>query len=384
MHTFAFAMLGALLPFLFTFGSAASGKFWIITDWHLDMGYAPADNATRLDPSLGSVFELCHIETSQKQLRPGVYGGFGCDSTLNLWHAALGHMRQQEPKPDFILWLGDNYGHTQPPETEANVIGSTNLLGKLIREYFPGVKVVPAVGNHDTFPYNSDPGPSFYAKICEGWESWLTDQAVHGPKNISAVTSCAAMGSFVVQVAPGVRVFSLNTQRLSTNEALPLLETALRDAESDNQTVLIAAHIPIGPSACYECSSTDGFEGDVWSQAFQLPFVRLMQRYNHTVKGIFSGHTHSDEFRVLRTLGRGDGTPKLPVMPVYIMPSLPPYNPSTNPAVRLFTFDTSIAEVITDYAQHTLLLDASNALHSDTWDVYRSMRRGIHGTCVDQ
>ena len=94
------------------------------------------------------------------------------------------------------------------------------------------------------------------------------------------------------------------------------------------------------------------------------------------MKAIFSGHTHSDEFRVLRTASDGLNDP-VPLVPVYIMPSLPPYNPSTNPAVRLFDFDTGTASVITDYHQHTLLLDASNAVKADTWDVYSP--RSLYG-----
>ena len=75
-------------------------------------------------------------------------------------------MKNVNPNPDFILWLGDNYGHVKQPDTENLVLGSTSLLSDMISETFPKIPVIPAVGNHDTYPYDSDPGESYYTKIC--------------------------------------------------------------------------------------------------------------------------------------------------------------------------------------------------------------------------
>jgi len=84
-------------------------------------------------------------------------------------------MSDVESKPDFILWLGDNYGHVihdtedlpnpnpnpnpnlnpnPNPKTitEDLVLASTRLLAQKVEAYFPGIPVVAAVGNHDTWP----------------------------------------------------------------------------------------------------------------------------------------------------------------------------------------------------------------------------------------
>merc|ERR1711907_130888 len=381
-HVSWFAVF-AVLPVVLTWASpvaprSSTGSFWIVTDWHIDMGcpgVPTKDNNTRIDPATGSVLELCHTYTPLKRLRPGPFGAFGCASNLNMWHTALAHMKATNPRPDFILWLGDNYGHTQGPDTEVLVLGSTQLLASLLETYFPGVPVVPAVGNHDVWPYNSDPGPAYYSKLCSLWTPLL---AKYGIGN--AIADCNATGSFAMEVAPDLRVFSLNTQRLNSTEVLPMLDSVLEKAEADGASVLVGAHIPLGPAACYNCSRTSGFSGDVWDLGFQASFLDRMVRYKHTVKGVFSGHTHSDEFRVISKVTKVTSTNSSsnnsmgmslahpnpaavpskihtrrskqlqsarmyePAVPMFIIPSLPPYNPDTNPAVRLFQYSRGVME----------------------------------------
>ena len=146
---------------------AEGGSFWVVTDWHINNWFQadpPLQNASE-----ASVLGLCHAPTNQTALRPGRWSSFGCSSNLNLWEASLDFMKKTEPAPDFVLWLGDNYGHVVQ-DSEELVLASTKLLGQLIKEHFPGVPVIAAVGNHDTWPYNSDPGPDFYAKLAAAWD----------------------------------------------------------------------------------------------------------------------------------------------------------------------------------------------------------------------
>ena len=61
-------------------------------------------------------------------------------------------MKRAQPEPSFILWQGDNFGHVPGGDTEELVLDSTQLLAGLLGDAFPGVPIVPTIGNHDTFP----------------------------------------------------------------------------------------------------------------------------------------------------------------------------------------------------------------------------------------
>ena len=126
-----------------------------------------------------------------------------------------------DPNPDFILWLGDNYGHLQH-DTEDLVLGSTQLLAQRVAQYFTGVPVVAAVGNHDTWPYNSDPGPAYYAKLAAIYSPWL---------NTSMNATAKITGSYANTVLNGLRVISLNTQHLAP-DVLTWFESSLAEAAS--------------------------------------------------------------------------------------------------------------------------------------------------------
>lgn len=329
--------------------SIEAGKFWVITDWHINNWFQaspPLQNASE-----ASVLSLCHTATNQTILRPGKWGSFGCSSSLELWQSTLSHMKATEAAPDFVLWLGDNYGHVAN-DSEELVLASTELLGRLIRQNFPGVPVIAAVGNHDTWPYNADPGPAFYQKLVTAWGAGLN----------STQASTANQAGYYATTLGTLRILSLNTQHLS-GEVLSWLEVQLKQASAAAEKVLIGAHIPAGPAACYNCSCSNGYQGDCWSTAWEANFIQLILRHSDVVVGIISGHTHSDEFRIL-----ADDKSSAAV-PMYILPSLPPYNPDTNPAVRLFLTDDSTHQLV-DYRQWTMDLAASNLIGQPQWSQY--------------
>jgi len=211
-----------------------SGSFWIVTDWHINNGF----NATppKLDSALGSTQKQCNTRTNISSLRPGRYGAFGCDSNLVLFRTAVAFMARTQPAPDFILWQGDNYGHVAPPDTEALVLGSTALLADLLSDAFPGVPILPAVGNHDTYPYNSDPGATFYAKICALWAPWL---------DAPAMKSCSLAGYFSVLLRKGLRAISLNSQHQSATMLLWAAAQLAKAKVAGEKVRLVVVVVPV-------------------------------------------------------------------------------------------------------------------------------------------
>ena len=93
----------------------------------------------------------------------------------------------------------------------------------------------------------------------------------------------------------------------------------------------------------------------------------MLVEFKQDVVGVISGHTHTDEFRVLLDAHR------TATIPYFIAPSLPPYNPDTNPAVRLFK--TATSHQIIDFSQWTMDLSASNRVGKPVWSQYSALQQ---------
>lgn len=242
-------------------------------------------------------------------------------------------------------------------DTEALVLNSTFLVKEVLLEAFPGKTIVPAVGNHDTWPYDSDPGPAFYSKLCALWEEFLT---------AGALANCSQNGYFYTLVG-GLKIISVNSQHQSS-DALDWVKSEVSASALSGQKVYLMTHIPPGPASCYMCSCSSGYSGGCWGPDQFTALRGIVEEFSDTIVAAFSGHTHSDEIRVFtRELDQE------PLVPLYISNSLTPYNPSTNPGVRLFKYDLGTMEVA-DYEQHFMHLGEANR-GGDGWDFYSARSR---------
>ena len=118
-------------------------RFWQMTDVHLDYYYEPTG-----DPA-----DWCHEDTNSLT-NAGAVGNYRCDGTSLVTESAINMMRVREPDPDFILWTGDTAPHWHDPtDPDWNYIfkAERNIVSKLKAE-FPDTLILPALGNHDSFP----------------------------------------------------------------------------------------------------------------------------------------------------------------------------------------------------------------------------------------
>lgn len=149
---------------------AELGRFWHISDLHLDPNYTVSKDPLQVCPSAGS----------QPVLNAGPWGDYLCDSPWVLVNSSIYAMKEIEPKPDFILWTGDDTPHV-PNERlgEAAVLAIVKRLTSLIREVFPDTKVYAALGNHDFHPKNQFPAESnsIYNRVAELWRPWLSNES---------------------------------------------------------------------------------------------------------------------------------------------------------------------------------------------------------------
>eukprot|EP00064_Thunnus_orientalis_P020475 superscaffoldBa00005644_g20612 len=77
---------GAYLP--------GTGRFWHITDLHLDPTYHLAQDPTK----------VCFSSKGAPATHAGVYGDFLCDSPYSLIQSAFKHMAELTQPQDFIIW----------------------------------------------------------------------------------------------------------------------------------------------------------------------------------------------------------------------------------------------------------------------------------------
>ena len=140
-----------LVLVLLLVGPGLSARFWHISDLHLDRAYSIQGDASK----------MCHKSSennnTDSKLNPA--GNYNCDSPFILVKSIFKAMEKLEPNPDFVLWTGDSAPHIESPAPDYPYITNvTSWVFKEIKRRFNGeVPVVAALGNHDSYLYDSYP-----------------------------------------------------------------------------------------------------------------------------------------------------------------------------------------------------------------------------------
>ncbi len=81
---------------------------------------------------------------------------------------------------DFVLWTGDSSPHwTNPPPEWKYIFSVESALVNLFKQYFPNAKVLPVMGNHDSYPPDFFPGHQIFKKKF-GTFRWLHKRCQRG------------------------------------------------------------------------------------------------------------------------------------------------------------------------------------------------------------
>lgn len=329
------------------------GRFWHITDLHLDATYHLTDDPTK----------VCFSSKGAPAMNAGIYGDFLCDSPYSLIQSAFTQMSQVVPQADFIIWTGDSPPHVPAGELSTNtVIQLMSNMSETIRELFPRLPVYPALGNHDYWPQDQMPTSTnaIYQAAAKLWAPWLQAEAL----------STLREGGFYSQLArPGLRVLSLNTvlyygpDSATANASDPAgqyewLQGTLEKAAQNLEKVFIIAHVPVGYLP---------FARDITAvrRHHNERLVAIFRKYSHVIAGHFYGHTHRDSLMVLLS---PDGKPltSMFVSPAVtpIKSALEPY--SNNPAFRMCFYDSSDFTLL-DIWQYYLNLTEANERQRAEW-----------------
>ncbi|XP_029352921.1 cyclic GMP-AMP phosphodiesterase SMPDL3A [Echeneis naucrates] len=331
----------------------ATGRFWHITDLHLDPTYHLAPDPT----------QVCFSSKGAPAAGAGLFGAFLCDSPFRLIQSAFTHMAALTQPEDFIIWTGDSPPHVPVDELSTDtVVQVISNMTQTIRQHFPNLTVYPAVGNHDYWPQDQMPASTniIYRAAAELWRPWLQPDAL----------LTLSQGGFYSQlVTAGLRVVSLNTilyygpNKASSNMTDPAgqfewLEETLERATQSLEKVFIIAHVPVGylPFARNITAV---------SQIHNERLVAIFRKYSGVIAGHFYGHTHRDSIMVLLDQ-EGKPLNSLFVSPAVtpIKNYLEPY--SNNPAFRMYLYDRMDFGLL-DIWQYYLNLTEANQKQRSDW-----------------
>ncbi|AWP20405.1 putative acid sphingomyelinase-like phosphodiesterase 3a [Scophthalmus maximus] len=330
-----------------------TGRFWHITDLHLDPTYRLGPDPTK----------VCFSSKGAAAAAAGVFGDFLCDSPYRLIQSALAHMAPLTRPQDFIVWTGDSPPHVPAGELSTDtVIQVIGNMTQTIRLHFPSLTVYPALGNHDYWPQDQMPTSTnaVYKAAAQLWKPWLHKEAL----------LTLSQGGFYSQlVKPGLRVVSLNTilyygpNKVSSNMTDPAgqfewLENTLEKAAQSLEKVYVIAHVPVGylPFARNTTAVTESHNERL---------VSIFRKHSHVVAGHFYGHTHRDSIMVLL-----DQKGK-PLNSLFVSPALTPIKHvlepySNNPAFRMYLYNAKDYAML-DIWQYYLNLTEANERQRSDW-----------------
>lgn len=356
---------------------AKIGTFWHVTDLHYDVNYTTS----------GSRDKMCWNQATRSEdgagsASPGQFGDYECDAPLSLVMSAVQAMANLHPKPDFVLWTGDDTAHVADSYFNTNkVVDIVGALTSILNQSFPTTPFFPILGNHDYYPKNQFPlGKSdLQTQVADLWRSWLTK---------IPYTSFQADGRYWADVqGTNVTIVALNTllwYKSNDNTAfLPdsdpngadpgkhfaWADEVLRKLSARKRRVYIIGHIPPGKFERYQ-QTKEGFH---WFQPrYNDRFIQMIQNHSDVIEAQFFAHHHTDSFRLFFK-DQHEHDPGSPVSYLLVAPAVTPWrstlSPETganNPAVRLISFDT-VTGKLTEVSTYYLDLGNANTQGKADW-----------------
>ncbi|KAK9693930.1 Calcineurin-like phosphoesterase [Popillia japonica] len=342
-----------------------------ITDIHYDEQYT-VGSASKCNK-----FLCCQADNTVRSLYDDVAGYWGswgkCDAPHNLITETFRHIQENPVGFKYVYFTGDVVSHRIWNTSIESNIRLINGIFYEMKQAFPGVKIFPTLGNHETHPVNLFSPANYpdetlstqwlFDEVAELWGLWLPEDTK---------VTIRKGGYYTVLVEPGLRIIALNSNaayvynwwlflldNVDPYGQLQWMTDVLYEAEKNGEAVHILSHVP-----------SNGRDVEkVWSHQFR----RIVDRFSNTIKGIFNGHSHLDELILYRSIEK----PHKPINVAWNGGSVTPYHETLylNPTYRIFEMDASTFDIL-DYEQWTFdIVDANlEAYNPPQWYKLYSFR----------
>lgn len=265
-----------------------------ITDLHWDQQYVIGSTNECEEPiCCGNPDNM----PKDKAKQAGLYGSYRkCDVPMRTLDTTLESIKEiHGPELEFVIVTGDFVEHTIWDMDEEVVGISMMEQTALINQYFPKTPVFYAIGNHDGYPPNLFVPPQvmdiskwIFTLFNEQWSTWLDD---------NARGTIDKGGFYTFRGKDGPRIISLNSMFCynlnwflaydpvdPAGQLIWLADTLIK-AEEAGEMVYIIQHISVGTVDCLQ-----EYSRELW---------RILTRFHCIIKGLFTGHVHRDETRLI-------------------------------------------------------------------------------------
>jgi hypothetical protein len=222
---------------------------------------------------------------------------------------------ETDSKPEFILYLGDMVGHEGFID---KLLNRSKFVKSIEKTYFkkilknnPDTPIINVFGNNDSLESNygkfeDDKVSPYTIAMDNGFKDGFLSTGIKCDKgNVKQVYPCivdedAKNGFFSISLKKNLILLGMNSVMFSPHSAMnnkaafeqmTLLDRELKLADKNNTQVLIAMHIAAGNNV-YDGSH-------FWVKDDYAEFLHLLSIHKRVVKGILTGHTLMEEFKVL-------------------------------------------------------------------------------------
>ncbi len=209
------------------------------------------------------------------------------DANYAVLQSALINMKKKLPHPAFIIIAGDFIWHNATTADSVLKKKTIRFIAGLFKSRFPGVPIIPEMGNNDT--YGNDyamQDPKFLKDFANAWEPNL-------PR--ASADSLKANGYYTCKT-DNLKLIVINSSMLSYGSNYPqaakMFTWLQRNLTATNgKNVWIVSHIPPG---------MNGYNNaPMWNINFTQQFVSDIVKYSAVVKFMIASHTHLNDFRVV-------------------------------------------------------------------------------------
>lgn len=337
------------------------GKCLIVSDIHFNPLYgSQMDTVLKKKLKKASLDEwkkYFESSTAQMAINAGLLFN---DANYGILRSALDNMKVRLPYPAFIIIAGDFIWHAATPADSVLKRKAMQFIAGLFKERFPGVTIIPAMGNNDTYgPDYALQDPRFLNDFADAWAPNL-------PKHSG--DELKAKGYYTC-VTSNLKVMVINSALLNNGTHYPQagamlnwLQASLADTKTKN--VWLLTHIPPGTNVYNNAS--------FWNADYTQTYINTVVKYSSKIKLGIASHTHFNDFRVFYNAANE------PVSYMRIVPSVCS-NHGNNSSFEVAEFDSATSRVIkeTNYYLNLAAIPKDKSVMEAVWVDNISLPAGL-------
>ena len=270
-----------------------------------------------------------------------------------------------QQKPLFILMLGDFIAHNffeQYNTYSADPSGANDAefmkktfqyLAYKLNQAAPRTNIYPALGNNDSYTgnYLVDPNGPFLNDTADIFAALIKDKQAREEFKDTYFNA----GYYAITLPQHIRLIVLNSVLFSSlyttsikqkaaDEQLIWLQNQLNQANQQQQSVLLAMHVPFGIDVFLDIKmKTDIVRYFIhplfWQAVYNEKVLFLLQQYSSILIGTLPAHIHADTFQLI------SGKDHAHFIPSSTTPSISPIY-GNNPGLKVFSFNDQTHELI--------------------------------------